>query len=174
MLVSKKNESRNREIKYEQDNTNDQMVLPIDFFMIGDLKFLFMISGRNGFSGSKCLYCMLKASQWKKQHQEKDSIFCGAEKLSVEILMDHAMNIQQPDARDNKPPLSRTRRSARSQQTAASTEDATTSGNAASGVKEPPIWTFIPIQNYLAPLLHLQLGLGNDLVNYLSHFWKKG
>jgi hypothetical protein len=33
------------------------------------------------------------------------------------------------------------------------------------GIKEPPLWTFIPINKYLCPKLHLLLGLGNNMVD---------
>jgi hypothetical protein len=34
--------------------------IPMQFYLIGDLKFLFMMLGRSGFSGSYCPYCKLK------------------------------------------------------------------------------------------------------------------
>ena len=37
------------------------------------------------------------------------------------------------------------------------------------GIKEPPIWDFIPVHKILVPVLHILLGLGNDV---LAKFWQ--
>ena len=38
--------------------------IPIELFLVGDLKFLFMHFGRGGHSTSSCLYCKMKKSEW--------------------------------------------------------------------------------------------------------------
>jgi hypothetical protein len=39
-------------------------------YLIGNLKFLFTIMGRDGYSGAWCIYCvLLKQSQWTTIHE---------------------------------------------------------------------------------------------------------
>jgi hypothetical protein len=40
-----------------QFGEQDDDAIPMKFYLIGDLKFLFMLLGRRGFSGSYYLYC---------------------------------------------------------------------------------------------------------------------
>ena len=117
---------------------------PMELFLIGDLKFLFMVVGRSGLSGHWCLYCKLKKSEWKLKHKEKNSIHCNAELWTIEDLLATSFVNQQADVDEN-------------------TEELTFP----SGVKEAPIWDFIPIKNIIPPVLHILLGIGNDLVNKL-------
>jgi hypothetical protein len=70
----------------------------LKMYLVGDLKFLFMMLGRDGFSGSWCLYCSPKQSEWKKQHSEFDSIHCGAEEWTISKLSNSFLIQQQPDA----------------------------------------------------------------------------
>jgi hypothetical protein len=37
------------------------------------------------------------------------------------------------------------------------------------GIREPPLWSFIPVHRVLIPMLYLLLGLGN---NILDNFWE--
>ena len=120
--------------------------------MIGDLKFMFMVCGRNGYAGAHCLYCFLKASKWKEKHQDDQTINPDGEEVTVELLMERVLKCQQD---------------ASGTQVEQEQIDKAIAGLA--GQKEAPLWTFIPIENYLVPLLHLLLGLGNDL---LSNFFK--
>jgi hypothetical protein len=112
----------------------DDDAIPMKFYLIGDLKFIFMMLGRSGFLGSYCLYCELKQAQKKKKHIELNSIYCGANEWTIEKLASSFLLGAQPDANARFP----------------------------EGQKESPIWDFIPIQNVIVPLLHILLGLSND------------
>ena len=112
--------------------------IKLKFCLIGDLKFQFMVLGRGGFAGSWCLYCVLKKSEWARIHVEKNSINCGAEKHTIDGMMQKVLAFEQrnPGTRGQL-----------------------------HGQKMSPMWTFIPVSHCLFPLLHcLVLGLGNDLV----------
>jgi len=43
--------------------------------------------------------------------------------------------------------------------------DEVNGGKAKFGVKKRPWWPFIPLENYMIPLLHVLIGLGNDLLD---------
>jgi hypothetical protein len=38
------------------------------------------------------------------------------------------------------------------------------SGNSQLGVKKEPWWQFIPLENYVVPLLHMLIGIGNQML----------
>jgi hypothetical protein len=77
---------------------------------------------------------------------EKKSIHCGADKWTIESLQSSFLNIQQQDTSlEGQLPT----------QIPVATPE---------GQKEPPIWSFIPVNKMLSPLLHYLIGLGNDLV----------
>ena len=71
--------------------------LEVNFYLIGDLKFVFMVLGRSGYCGSWCLYCLLKSADWCKIHKEKDSIHCGASKWTIKDLIAKTMVMDQID-----------------------------------------------------------------------------
>ena len=39
--------------------------------------------------------------------------------------------------------------------------------NPVLGAKQKPWWPFIPLQNYVAPLLHFEISIGNQLLDCL-------
>jgi hypothetical protein len=123
------------ELQFGEQNDD---AIPMQFYLIGDLKFLFMMMGRSGFSGSYCLYCQLKQAEWKKQHVDLNAIDCGADAWTIEKLASGFLLGTQPDA------------------------DARIPG----GQKESPIWDFIPIECIIVPLLHILLGLSNDALSH--------
>ena len=123
------------------DNRNGKLI-ELNYYLFGDLKFLFMMMGRSGYEGSYCLYCHLKSKEWKRVHEEENKIHCGAEKWKVSDLVNAFLP--------------------RSDEVEVSVEP--------KGQKESPLWTFIPIENCIIPLLHILLGLGNNIID---HFWSK-
>ena len=44
--------------------------------------------------------------------------------------------------------------------------DQNQSGKNRMGVKTKPYWDFIPFENYVLPMLHLMIGVGNDIFSY--------
>ena len=47
-------------------------------------------------------------------------------------------------------------------------EAETKKGEPKLGVKQKPWWPFIPISNYMIPLLHCKTGIGNQMLEKLS------
>jgi hypothetical protein len=41
------------------------------------------------------------------------------------------------------------------------------------GIKQQPWWPFIPISNYMVPLLHCEIGIGNQLLDKLCDIINK-
>ena len=107
----------------------------IDLYLIGDLKFLFMVMGQSGYSAHYCLYCRLKSAQWRTIYKNQKKINCEADFWSIQSLTQEALMIQQGN-----------------------------SNKVGMGIKEPPIWDFIPVHKILVPILHILLGLGNDVL----------
>ena len=129
---------------YDQQDRGGEKV-GIELFLIGDLKYLFMVLGRSGFSGSWCLYCQLKQSEWVRQHKAKNCIHCNGKKWTIEEILATSLTNQQADGQMNN-----------------DFEE-----TFLKGVRDAPLWDFIPIKNVIPPILHILLGLGNDLVNKL-------
>jgi hypothetical protein len=114
-------------------------------YLISDLKFLFTMMGRDGYSVLWCIYCVLKQSQWTAIHGDNDEgkCNCEADLWTIEKLHGVAMIQMQKDA------LDRTYES--------------------SGIREIPYWNFIPVTRVIVPILHLLLGLENVI---LDSFWE--
>jgi hypothetical protein len=55
----------------------DDDAIPMKFYLIGDLKFLFMMLGRSGFSGSYCLYCELASPMEEEAHRAQLDLLWG-------------------------------------------------------------------------------------------------
>ena len=51
--------------------------------------------------------------------------------------------------------------------------DQNQSGKNRMGVKTKPYWDFIPFENYVLPMLHLMIGVGNDIFSYFMDELKK-
>ena len=60
----------------------------LEFFLIGDLKFLFMMLGCDGYAGSQCLYCKLLAKDCKEKQRE-GLVRCGGELWTMENFCLH-------------------------------------------------------------------------------------
>ena len=141
---------KEKEYKILQEENKRTVKVNIHFFLIGDLKFLFMMLGREGYAGTQCLYCTLLAKEWKEKHGE-GLIECGGNKWTIKKLLEPFLNAQ----------IDR-QSSSQEQSSSASTNS--------RWQKEPPLWTFIPIENVIVPMLHILLGLGNDVID---NFWSE-
>ena len=78
LLVSK-DDTNVRSISFEELNKGaSDTVLDTEMrlYLIGDLKFLFTMMGRDGYSGAWCIYCVLKQSQWTAMHGDNDDGNC--------------------------------------------------------------------------------------------------
>jgi hypothetical protein len=76
--------------------------VPLAFYMMGDLKFLFMMLGRDGFSGSHCMYCMYKQSEWVTKHTDDGLCDCGGERWSIKKLHDKVFYVKRTKGRSHR------------------------------------------------------------------------
>ena len=129
-------------VEFQSSEDCTGLKVNLEFFLFGGLKFLFMMNGRHGYEKNYCLYCDQTINMWKKKHSEEDTIHCNADELTMKTLMDRILP-EFPRSILGPPP---------------------------KGQKELPLWTFIPTENKIIPLLHILLGLGN---NILDHFWNE-
>ena len=125
----------------------------INYFLIGDLKFLFMMLDRDGYSGNQCLHWKLFAKDWKEKYAD-GQIQCSGEVWTIEKLLQPFLAAQ----------INRQSASTASQET----RQDSISSVSNRWQKEAPLWTFIPMENVIIPVLHLLLGLGNDV---FDNFW---
>jgi hypothetical protein len=141
-------EKKQRSVFFQSNNPLDNNIIldtELRFFLIGDLKFLFTMLGQDGYSGSWCLYCLLKQSNWTAIHGDNKNGKCDCEAApwTIDNLHGAAMKQMQNEV-NNAPYIS-------------------------VGIREPPLWSFIPVHRVLIPMLYLLLGLGN---NILDNFWE--
>jgi hypothetical protein len=116
-------------------------------YLIVDLKFLFTMMGQDGYSAAWCIYCVLKENKWTTMHGNNDEVNrnCEVRLWTMEKLHVLAMTQMQKDA------LDRTCKS--------------------SGVQETPYWNFIQVAGAIALILHLHLGLRNDILDVFWECW---
>jgi hypothetical protein len=121
----------------------------IRLFIAGDMKFEFTMAGRDGFSGSYCLWCKLSKAEWSICHNLGNDEEGGAWTIQDLFNVNAAAQLNYHDNNGD---------------------------GTMTGVKEYPFWDFIPINRYLFPLLHDLLGLGNNIVdfiwNYIDERWE--
>ena len=101
--------------------------------MCGDLKYLLQVFGREGLSSHHCLWCRMKAPEWKKIHAYKNSINYNTEPWEIDKLISQMLA-----------PLSK-------------------GVDLPTGQKNLSLWDFIPIERTLFPILHILFGLVNNL-----------
>ena len=114
-----------------------------------------MMLGREGYAGTHCLYFTLLAKQWKEKHGEC-LIQYGVDEWTMRKLLEPFLNAQinqQSSSQEQLP-----------------TTVAPNASTNSRWQKEAPIWTCIPIENVIVPMLHILLGLGNDVID---NFWSE-
>ena len=108
-----------------------ELKVPIEIYLFGDLKYIFMMMGRDAYSGHHCLFCCTKKAEWKKMYRELSSARLNNAKWTIPLLEQVMYNIYKylPD-----------------------------------GKKLNHIWNFIPVTLIIIPILHILLGLTNDVL----------
>jgi hypothetical protein len=102
-------------------------------FIIGDLKFVFQLMGREGYSTKWCLWCNLSPSQWRSARGQRNEI--STEQLwTVNKLKTHFLTISEGNLKEP---------------------------SQVCGVKSYPIWDFVEVEDYIFPVLHAEIGLSN-------------
>ena len=116
-------------------NANHNTCL-MKFYIIGDLKGMFQLLGRNGHDSSYCLWCKCRPKEWKKHYLNYNS-YLNKDKWTLESITSTAIDQEQK----------------------------TSSGMSfqSVGIRSMPLLTCVPVIRALPPILHVFLGLGNDL-----------
>ena len=121
----------------------DMNSILIKFYIIGDLKALFQVLGRDGYDSLYCLYCKCKSKSWEKQYKSSSACI-NAEKWTVEKIQQVALDqFQKQSSGINFTSV---------------------------GVRQYPLISCIPLIRALPPILHLLLGLGNDIYTNFKKF----
>ncbi len=60
--------------------------VPLRIFTIGDLKFAFQLTGREGYSTKWHLWCNLSPAQWKVDRAEQPAVSVAAKQWSIQLL----------------------------------------------------------------------------------------
>ena len=126
-------------------DVNNKFKVPTELFLMGDLNFLFMYFGRVGYSGYHCLFCKQNKTEWTTRYTCTPGTTSNQriEKWTVHnILTEHMQNQENLEMPENE----RTKQSS-------------------STISSEPLWHFIPVQNVVIPLLHITLGLANNVLD---------
>ena len=137
----------------EFEKKSSQGAFKMRCWLMGDLKFLFMVVGRTGFEGAHCLYCTLRKAQWLKCHKEE----LKRKGNGKAVTMDFMKKAWLASSSSGQPDL---------EEGAAGEDDEEFKEFAQ---KSPPLWDMFPVAMILFPFLHIVLGLGN-LVFFESFF----
>ena len=104
--------------------------------MVGDLKFYAQMLGRTNMSGNWCMWCLTAPHEWKLPIDEGPLIH--REEWTIDKLKAAYLRIRNEGLREPQD---------------------------IRGVVEFPEWDFIPVKNYVYPVLHGEIGLVNDDVD---------
>ena len=122
-------------------NEAESTAYKLKLYLIGDAKGIFQTLGRSGYDSSYCMFCKCRPKTWKEKHAitsgNHSSTCVIAEKWSVNAINEVALEQNQ--------------------------KDASGMSYVSVGVRTFPLFKFTPIDRVLPPLLHLLLGLGNDI-----------
>ena len=140
-----------RNISYLEVTPNTPLstnIYKVEFYLIGDTKGLFQLLGRSGFDSSYCLFCQSRPKTWKE--------LCGNRSSNYELtcVRANAWTIEEI----NEVALTQFQKMS-SGQTFASV-----------GVRGCVSIKNMPINRVLPPMLHLLLGLGNDICSHFKSF----
>ena len=120
----------------------------LQFYLIGDTKGVFQLLGRSGYDSSYCVFCKCRSKTWKEKYSLRigaySDICVRAEDWTIEDINRTALY--------------------QAQETSAGRNFASV------GVRDYPLISFIPIKRVLPPILHLLLGLGNDIYANFKEF----
>ena len=73
-----------KNVAFSKESSSDY-VYHVKLFLIGDLKGLFQIVGRNGHDSSYCLWCKCRPKDWKNGHKESGACM-DAEKWTTQKI----------------------------------------------------------------------------------------
>ena len=117
-------------------------------YLIGDTKGVFQLVGRSGFDSSYCTHCHCRSKAWKEMCSLRtgayDECCVKAEDWSIEEINDAALVQMQETAAGRK--------------------------FTSVGVRGCSLISFLPITRTLPPILHLLLGVGNDVFSIFKDF----
>ena len=118
--------------------------VPTRLVLVGDLKFYAQMSGRDGMSSSWCMWCQLHPSEWKTFIEKRGDIPIEQQQMwTVELIKEYKQKIIRKEIKTPKE---------------------------IKGVVDYPVWDFIPIENYIFPQLHFEIGVVNMVLDNLYCF----
>ena len=129
-------------ITFSSEKLNSDYIL-MKFFLIGDLKSLFQTLGRAGYDSSYCLFCKCRPKEWKSGYESSKN-YIGAEKWTISRINEVALDQFQKQS------------------------SGTPYGSV--GIRGYTLLSCIPLTRVLPPILHLLLGLGNDVYSKFKDF----
>ena len=143
--------------------SENESLLRVVVYVTGDLAFYAIVLGREGMSGKHCYLCQLSASEYKDLLQ------------SGEPWSNDKMQAIVKGLKTSKKKKKKTTRKRKRVEEEKDPEDNDEGHQDARldphmGMKEDPWFPFIPVQNFVVPLLHCLIGIGNDLLKRLRWF----
>ena len=122
----------------------------------GDLKYDMMMLGRESYEKSWCLYCRESKANWAKFHLQNEVTENTADHFPIWSARDLAIAAISREQTILQLKLE------------GKTDNQIKTLSPSIGVKEPPLWMFLPVTRYVFPELHVLIGLGNKIQN---KFW---
>jgi len=120
----------------ELPDSNTKSLKP-NMYIVGDLAFYALILGKEGMSGDWCHLCTLPAAEFKDLMKDGDP---------------YTYLFMKQKADEYKVKMAAWKTSGRK-----------TKPKATCGMKDEPWWTFIPLANFIVPLLHCLIGIGDNI-----------
>lgn len=134
---------------YDPDSsTEDAVTRHASLYIVADLACHAMILGKEDMSGKWCFLCKMAASKM-------GNLDATADRWTMEDLVQFATDYEaKVEEWKQKPPRKRSKHGPQPE----------------LGVKEKPWWDFIPLEHYIVPLLHCNIGIGDIILNKFRSF----
>ena len=121
-----------------------------EIFIVGDLAFYGMCLGKEGMSGKWCHICKIAAAQMGQLGAVTDDLWKGIEEVK-QYAADYKRKVDEWE-KSKDPKKSKT------------------PPKPQLGVKDAPWWDFIPLDHYIVPLLHCNIGIGDVILSSFRDF----
>jgi hypothetical protein len=121
--------------KYEQQqhNITTKWIKHIEIFITGDTKWFCMLLCMEDMAPHYCVYCLLSSCEWNEINHDKGES-CTR---TITYMNETVDKFYITETTKSDPKL--------------------------KGVKSKPFWSFIPVSHYCLSILHIQLGIFNDI-----------
>ena len=127
------------EAEMEPDDINNSTRIVVQQLIAGDLAWECFCLGKEGASNHWCIYCKYSPSEWTKAFHDEGEGVCPP---AGERWTIDGLNSM--------------------------ADDSTKKDAKRLGVKKRTFFPWIPVENYILPVLHLKIGLINDVIDYFG------